>query len=143
MTQHKQPVWKAVLVAPIAAPFAVTAAAAWEVVAVSGLPGLRDVPLAALFFFAFGLPISYAAMLVFGLPYVLWLRASDRLTWAYVCVGAIVLGSLTWTSHWQLSYHPPSAPKSIAIGAAIGLLVGVVFCLVLGLTGRPCRASRT
>jgi hypothetical protein len=143
MTQQMQPVRKAVLVAPISAPLAVTGAMAWEAVAVSGVAGFRDVPLAALIVFAFGLPISYAAMLVFGLPYVLWLRAGNRLNWIYVCIGAAVLGSVTWTSCWHFGYRPPSVPKSLAIGAAIGLLVGVVFCWVAGLKIRSRQASQS
>jgi hypothetical protein len=130
MTDRRQPIWKAVLVAPVAVPLAITAWAAWESVSVSGIAGLRDVPIAALFFFAFGLPISYIAMLLLGLPYLLWLRSRNLLTWAPVCVGAALLGAIVWCGYWQLSLSPPSFLKTLLVGAVIGLLVGIVFCWV-------------
>jgi hypothetical protein len=130
MTQHRQPVWKASIVAPIAAPLAITVATAWDLVLVSGFAGLRDIPLAAFLFFAFGLPISYAVMLVVGLPYVLWLRSNDRLTWIPVCTGSAALGSTVWAGYWQMSLRPPPLGPTLATGAVIGLVVGVVFCWV-------------
>ena len=128
MTEHRQPIWRAALVAPVAAPLAITVAMAWESVSVSGIAGLGDVPIAALFFFAFGLPISYIAMLVCGLPYVLWLRSRNWLTWVPVYVGSALLGSIVWAGYWQMSLRPPSLPKTLVVGAGIGLVVGVVFC---------------
>jgi hypothetical protein len=103
---------------------------AWESVSVNGIAGLRDVPIAALFFFAFGLPISYVAMLVLGLPYVLWLRSHNWLTWVPVYVGSALLGSAIWTGYWQMSLRPPSLLKTLPVGAVIGLLVGILFCWV-------------
>ena len=130
MTGHRQPIWKAVLVAPVAAPLAITAWAAWQSVSVSGITGLSDVPIAALFFFTFGLPISYIAMLVIGLPYVLWLRSRNLLTWLPVYAGAALLGAIVWCGYWQMSLRPPSILKTLPVGAAIGLLVGILFCWV-------------
>jgi len=130
MTENRRPIWKAVLVAPVAAPLAITAWAAWESVSVSGVAGLGDVPIAALFFFAFGLPISYIAMLVLGLPYVLWLRSRNLLTWGPVYAGATLLGAIVWSGYWQMSLRPPSLLKTLPVGAVIGLLVGILFCWV-------------
>jgi hypothetical protein len=130
MTVPKQPVWKAALIAPVAAPLAITAAAAWEAVTLGGIAGLLDVPIAALFFFAFGLPIAYMAMLVLGLPYVLWLRSRGWLTWAPVYAGSALLGAAVWAGYWQLSIRPPSPIKTLPVGAVIGVLVGIVFCWV-------------
>ena len=130
MAASRQPVLKAALVAPVAAPLAITLAATCEAVSVNGFAGLRDIPITALFLFGFGLPISYLAMLVLGLPYALWLRSRNRLTWLPVCTGAAVLGAAVWACYWQLSYRPPSLFNSLPIGAAIGLAVGVVFCWV-------------
>ncbi len=132
MTQHRQPLWKAAIVAPIAAPLAITAAMAWDSVSVSGVAGFRDVPIAALFIFVFGLPISYIAMLIFGLPYILWLRSRNWLTWIPVYTGSAVLGSAVWTGYWQMSLRPPSVLQTLAFGAFIGLVVGVVFCWAAG-----------
>ena len=130
MTASKQPILKAALIAPVAAPLAITVAMAWDSVSLSGMSGLRDMPIEALFFFAFGLPISYIAMLVLGLPYLLWLRSRNWLTWAAVYVGAAFLGAVVWTGYWQMSLRPPSLVKTLPVGSAIGLLVGILFCWV-------------
>ena len=130
MTDHRQPIWKAVLVAPVAAPLAITAWAAWESVTASGIAGFRDIPIAALFVFAFGLPISYIAMLVLGLPYILWLRSRNMLTWLPVYAGSALLGAIVWSGYWQMSLRPPSLLKTLPVGASIGLLVGILFCWV-------------
>jgi hypothetical protein len=132
MTQQRQPVWKAVAIAPAAAPLAITAGVAWDLVSVSGVEGLRDLPIAALFFFAVGLPISYFAMLILGLPYVLWLRSRNWLTWLPVYVGSAALGAVVWSGYWQMSLRPPRLPQTLALGAVIGLVVGVVFCWIAG-----------
>lgn len=130
MTEHRQPVWKAALVAPVAAPLALTAWAAWESVSVSGIAGLSDVPIAALFFFAFGLPISYIAMLVIGVPYVLWLRSRNLLSWLPIYSAATVLGAIVWSGYWQMSLRPHLLLKTLPVGAVVGLLVGILFCWV-------------
>ena len=105
-----------------------TVAMAWESVSASGISGLRDVPVAALFVFAFGLPLSYIAMLILGVPYVLWLRSRNWLTWVPVYAGSAFLVAAVWAGYWQLSLRPPSLLTTLPVGAAIGLLVGVLFC---------------
>ena len=140
MTVNRKPIWKAVLVAPLAAPLSIAFVAAWESVSLSGLSGLQDVPVAALFFFLFGVPISYGVMLILGLPYLVWLRSKGWLTWVPVCAGAAVLGAAAWSGYWQLSLRPPSLASTIPIGALLGLVVGVAFSLAAGLT---IRSSRT
>jgi hypothetical protein len=130
MRDLKRPFWKATLIAPIAAPLAITAAAAWGSVWLNGISGLRDVPISALFFFGFGLPISYVAMLTLGLPYLLWLRSRNWLTWAPVYTGATLLGAAVWAGYWQMSLRPPSLLKTLPVGSIIGLLVGILFCWV-------------
>ena len=132
MTENRQPIWKAILVSPVAVPLVLTAWVAWESISISGIAGLRDVPIAALFLFAFGLPISYIAMLVLGLPYLLWLRSRNWLTWIPVYTGATLLGAAVWAGYWQMSMHPPSLLKALPVGAGIGLVVGIVFCWVAG-----------
>jgi hypothetical protein len=65
---------------------------------------------------------------VFGLPYVLWLRSRNRLSWAPVYTGATLLGAALWVGFWQQSMHPPALFTRLLSGAILGLLVGVVFC---------------
>src|SRR4249919_3512368 len=130
MAENRQPILKATLSAPAAAPLAITVASMLDAMPLDGLSALEAFPTMVLLFFIFGLPISYAAMLVLGLPYVLWLRSRDLLTWVPVYAGSALLGSIVWAGYWQMSLRPPSLLKTLPIGAAIGLLVGVVFCWV-------------
>jgi hypothetical protein len=136
MTANKPSIWKAALIAPLGVPLSITVAAAWEAVSNFGLSGLRDMPVTMLFVFLFGLPISYGAMLLVGLPYLMWLRSKGWLTWVFVCIGAAVLGSAIWAGYWQLSLRPPSLTRTIPVGALIGLVVGIIFCLVARLPKR-------
>ena len=130
------PIWKAVLLAPLGVPLSIALSAAWDSVSNSGFPGLRDLPATVLLVFLFGLPVAYGAMLLFGVPYVLWLRAKGWLNWVFVCTGAGFLGAVIWTGYWQLSFHPPPLARTVLVGALIGLVVGVIFCLVARLPGR-------
>lgn len=136
MTVTKPSIWKAALIAPLGVPLSITLAAAWEAVSNFGIPGLRDLPITMLFVFLFGLPISYGAMLLLGLPYLMWLRSRGWLTWVFVCIGAAVLGSVIWVGYWQLSLRPPSLASTIPAGAVIGLVVGIIFSLTAKLPKR-------
>jgi hypothetical protein len=130
MTTGRASFWKAALIAPWGVPLAINLAIGWEAVSNFGLSGLSDLPATILLVFLFGLPISYGAMLLLGLPYLMWLRSKGWLNWIFVCVGATVLGSAIWSGYWQLSLHPPSLMRTIPVGAFAGLFVGVIFSLV-------------
>lgn len=130
MTANKSSLWKAAFVAPLGVPLSITFAAGWEAVSNFGLSGLRDLPATMLLVFFFGLPISYGVMLLFGLPYIMWLRSKGWLTWVFVCVGASVLSSIVWAGYWQLSLRPPPFAHTIPVGMLIGLVVGVIFSLI-------------
>lgn len=136
MTTNRPLIFKAALIAPLGAPLAITFAITLEAVSNFGFSGLRDVPATLLLVFLFGLPISYGAMLLLGLPYLMWLRSKGWLTWILVCFGAAVLGSAIWSGYWRLSLRPPSLMHTIPIGALIGLVVGVIFNLVAKLPRR-------
>jgi hypothetical protein len=136
MTTNIASIWKPALVAPLGAPLAITLAMAWESVSNFGISGLRDLPAAMLFVFLFGLPISYIAMLLLGLPYLMWLRSKGWLSWLSVCMGAAVLGSAIWATAWGFGRQPQPLTHTIPIGALIGLVVGVIFSLVAKLPRR-------
>jgi hypothetical protein len=70
-----RPIWKAAVVAPLGAPLSIVVAAAWESVSHFGLSGLRDLPATMLLAFLLGLPVGYGAMLLLGMPYLIWLRS--------------------------------------------------------------------
>lgn len=120
--------WKAVLVAPLAVPVAlcIWIAATWHM-------DLRqaDFYLAVGVVLVVGLVCGAIAMAVLGLPYLLWLRAKDRLSWLAVCAGSTLAGIGMAAPFWtQVSRQ--SALESALIGTGAGLLVGVVFCLAAG-----------
>jgi hypothetical protein len=146
MAPHKQPIWKAVLLAPIAAPFAVSVVIACDAASFNYFTGLRDVPVAGLFFviFFFGLPMSYVGMFIFGLPYILWLRSRNILTRPLVCLGSSLVGVLVWAGYFlRSSQHTPSVIPTLIAGLLIGLFVGLVFCRIAGLTNGSNRSLRS
>lgn len=121
--------WKAVLVAPLAVPVAlcIWIAASWQL-------HLRqaDFYLAAGIVVVVGTVCGAIAMAVLGLPYLLWLRAKDRLSWLAVCAGSTLAGIGMAAPFW-IQVSRQSALESALVGTGAGLLVGVVFCLVAGL----------
>lgn len=118
------------LVAPLGVPLSIAFVTTWESVWHFGFSELRDFPMTMLFVFLFGLPVSYGVMLLLGLPYLLWLRSRDRLTWLSVCTGSAVIGSAVWAGYWRLSFNPPPLERTILVGLFIGIVVGAIFCLV-------------
>lgn len=129
MTINKPSIWKAVLIAPLGVPLAIVLEIAGEAVLNFGFSGLRDLPAIVLLVFLFGLPISYGAMLLLGLPYLIWLRSKGWLTWTFVCTGSIILGVIIWAGFWQFSLHPPSLTRTVPVGALAGFIVGAIFSL--------------
>jgi hypothetical protein len=130
MTRDRHKLWRAALIAPISAPLAISAVFVWELVTNSQVSQPQDVFVAVGFVFAFGLPISYAAMLLLGMPYIIWLRSINRLRGILVCAGSLTIGAAVWTAYLQLSVPPSSVLETAPVGAIIGLLVGIIFCQV-------------
>lgn len=127
----EKPIWRAALVAPLAAPFILTLAPTLLALPEHGLSAFQGIQFIAFFFFLFGLPISYLGMFALGMPYVLWLRSRGRLTWRPVCLGAAVIGSVVLSGYSQLDLASPALHfGTIAFGAAAGLAVSIVFCLL-------------
>ena len=144
MNQHSRPIWFAVLVAPWAGPAALVVCSSFWLLLTEGVGGLKDWPVAS-GFFVFGLPITYAATLAFGLPYVLWLRARGTLTFPLVCLGATLAGA--FLPFLRLFLQPHLQPEMLVVvsAAGLGLVSGAVFCIAAGITvrssGRPIRAA--
>ena len=137
MSQHRRPIWFAVLVTPWVVPLAF---ALWSTLAIlftGGSISLKDW-LVLFAFIALALPPAYAAMLLLGLPYVLLLRASGVLTFPLVCTGSIFSSVVALPVFaWLTGPHIPPSGLSISLSAALGLLSGVVFCIAAGITFRP------
>ena len=81
------------------------------------------------------LAISFAVAavptLLLGLPYILWLRSRNALTWRNICLGSVLVGSLamavlTWAIAWN---NPVPGLSAYLLGAGLGLAGGVAFCL--------------
>jgi hypothetical protein len=136
MSQHTRPIWFAVLVAPWAVPLAFVLWATFATLFTEGVGGFKDWPV--LFgFFIFGLPPAYAAMLIFGLPYVLWLRARGSLTFPLVCLGAMLASVISIAVFgWLTDPNVPPSWSSILLSASLGLLSGMAFCVAAGITFR-------
>jgi hypothetical protein len=140
--QHSRPIWLATLLSPLAAPV-VFAIGLLGKVAVSDPFAMHSwftwafMPLVSL---ALVLPVSYLATCILGLPFVLWLRACNRLNWLWVCIGGAVMGGIAgvlcaYLYTYGLTWVFPST------GAGLGLLTGATFCLVAGITIRPTGRS--
>lgn len=78
----------------------------------------------------FAIPASIAAMLVLGLPLVLWLRSRELLSWASVCLGAALSGAFFAPVLAFLNGESGSALETgvFLFGAMFGLIGGVFFC---------------
>jgi hypothetical protein len=131
--QTKRSILLGAFIAPLGAPIAFLMYALASALAREGLPGLKDWPVAVVFYFFFGLPIAYAAMLALGLPYVTWLRRISRLTWLTVCAGAVATGALALPAGLLLIGGGSQFNlASLMVGGFIGLVCGVLFCVVTG-----------
>jgi len=129
-------IWRAVLVAPLGAPLSISVVTVAETTLKTGLSGLGDLPMLTLFVFLFGLPFAYGVMLLLGLPYLIWLRSRGWLAWTSVCVGATVLGAVTWAGYWSLSLSPLPLISTVPAGGLIGFIVGVIFSALAELPKR-------
>ena len=94
----------------------------------------------ALMVLAISFAVACVPTLLLGLPYVLWLRTHNALTWRNVCLGAALVGSvamavLTWAVTWN---NPLPGLSAYLIGAGLGLAGGVAFCL----GARPNNSSK-
>ena len=142
MTQHRRPIWLAVLLTPWAAPIGLVLAAMLFGLFTKGLGGLR-MPEGTYFVLAYILPAGYTAMLVLGLPYVLWLRARGALTFLPVCAGAMIISVIVSTIYVLIRFRPTSLKiGDILIYALFGLLYGFVFCLIAGTTFRSSGRAK-
>ena len=137
--RHARPLWVGGLVAPLTAPSLLCLGSfAWLAIA-AGLGGFGDWYVGLLGVMAVGLPLSYAGMWLLGMPFVLYLRRTGRLSALNVCISAMLAGSITFVCVQRLSHADWSAWTSIGgivVGSIFGLPTGLVFCWVTGLWRR-------
>lgn len=142
MSQHRRPIWFAVLVTPWAVPLALVLWSIFRVIFTEGVSGLKDWSV-LLAFLVFILPVTYSVMLIIGLPYVLWIRRRGALTFPLVCIGAVLAATVAIPAFgWLTGPHILPSGESILLFGALGLLSGLVFCVAAGITFRP-RGRRT
>jgi hypothetical protein len=127
----KRPLWLGVALAPWAPPAALFFAGVAGALATDGARGASDWQFAAGLFIAFGLPISYLAMVALGLPYLIWLRRVRRFTWFYICTGGVGIGAVTFPATLHV-VTGASSPALAFPGAGLGLLSALAFCAVTG-----------
>jgi hypothetical protein len=85
----------------------------------------------ALMVLAISFVVAAIPTLLLGLPYILWLRSRNALTWRNVCLSSALVGSLamavlTWAITWN---NPVPSLSAYFLGAGLGLAGGVAFCL--------------
>ena len=133
---HRRPLWLGALLAPLAAPFALTALVlAPDAVDGKPMKFKAAVELLALVS-AFGLPMAIAGVWLLGLPYACWLRRRGTLSIAALCLGAIPLGAVVFVAGLYLIGGRMSVPAVSGMGAVIGVAVAVAFGLVSGIAWR-------
>lgn len=136
MQQHTRPFWLAALISPWIAPVAFCLYLA--VMADASAPTATALITTAL---TRVLPISYAATLLLGLPYVYWLRARAALSVPSVCAGAVVAGLLLVVGYTTttLGWGASPAPAALRAGVGLGLCLGLAFSIVAGVSLRQHR----
>lgn len=142
MNQHRRPIWFAAL------------ATAWSVPLVLALLSTLAIRLGGgsdrfgewgvlTGLVALILPLTYVGMLVFSLPYVLWLRARQDLTWSHVCAGTVISSVIAVLAYSLLvSLQIELGAVSTLLSASLGMLSGLVFCIAAGISFRS-SARRT
>jgi hypothetical protein len=91
------------------------------------------------FFYLFGVPVGYLALGILGWPLIIVLRRWNRLSARYVCLGASIIGALSFAAFvTAIGTHPTpgavfTSGLTILSGLIAGLLAGVIFCVIAGL----------
>jgi len=82
----------------------------------------------ALIFWAISFAFAGVPTLLIGLPYILWLRSRNSITWGNICLGSAIVGSLTFAAlTGAITWSNPT--PGLLVGAGLGLAGGLAFCL--------------
>ena len=130
-TSARRPIWLGVVAAALAAP---TAFFIYSAISALGQAkfDLTGLLVAGLAIYYFGVLVSGPVAFAIGWPYTLWLKKHGRLTWPTVCTAAMLLGLLTFSAIWFLSFQTYQPLLAFAVlGAFSGLLSGIAFCTVV------------
>ncbi len=131
---NTRPLWYGVLLAPFAPPLLQMFLQITQAYMARGFSQIYYPQMELALPFAFGLPIGYAAMVTFGVPFILALRRFKALSWIAVTGGATVAGAVALVLFFGLIGWPKqSFVMSAAHGAMLGCSSGLMFCFVVGL----------
>ena len=134
---HKRPIWLGLLAASLTPTLCLLI---WSIVFLAN-PSAETFGYEALLIVVFPTCFALLVALILMLPFVLWLRARGRLTATWVCTGTAFAGVVPV----PFLYSPlvPDRPVFDALPpslffvfALLGLLAGVVFCVVSGVAFR-------
>lgn len=143
----KRPIWLGALLAPLAAP--VIYYVGVLIFSRAPIEGVKDILTGLLIVFVFAAPVSYLASLILGVPFVMLLKAKDRLSFWWCSLGGIPLGAvsfvlflvavsgmpiLTEVRLWEIAWF-------IGAGGALGFGVASTFCTITGITIRSTGRS--
>lgn len=136
MAATKRPVWLGIALTPWLTPVIFIGLYAIYFIAMGyNRPGLSWLGSLG-FSYLFGVPLGYVGVGLLGWPWVAVLRRWHKLMVGYVCLGAVVIGMLLFLLFGLLIGNPQYILKEpsqhLAIGFVIGLLSGLIFCLVAG-----------
>ena len=124
--QHKRSLWLGVLFASLVVPITLIFIA---LISQFRAPSSANLLIGIGGIFVIATPISFLATTLFGLPYVLFLRALKILNWTYICVGASLIGVLVdLLLVWLVSGELTKLSQGL-LAAFIGLVSGIAFCL--------------
>lgn len=142
LRQHKRPIWFGILLASLAPAVCVSFVG---IVSTSRPPPLTQLLSRIGAVFALATPVSLAAMLLLGLPLVLWLRSRNVLNTGYVCAGAALIGAITFgLLSWALSSGDRLPHASmLVVGAVFGVVSGLAFCIGAGTNSSFSRGTLT
>ena len=131
--QHKRPLWVAALLAWITGPVVFALYLHASEFIENGNFHASTFNFAMTVILGLGSVISAVAMFLMGLPLALWFRRHGWLAAPLVCltatgVGALALGLFFWVT----DRGPPTFGLWL-LGAALGAVSGIVFCVSAGL----------
>ena len=138
--QHRRPIWLGVVITPLLTPLAFFLVAACFLIATGQHDSRTDWAGFLEFSYIFGVPLGYAAFVVLGMPLIFALRRHHRLTVFGVCLGAACIASAVFTLFTRIAGSQfADLPQAALMGAVMGLLAGLIFC---GLSGISFRAPQ-
>ncbi|WP_243039796.1 hypothetical protein [Dyella sedimenti] len=142
ITITRRPIWLAIVITPLLTPLAFFLAYVTYFVAMGyNRPGLSWGGALA-FMYLFGVPVGYVAIATLGWPWIASLVRWRKLTVGYVCGGSCIIGMFAFFLFATLisgnkQFALSGTAQQLATGLVLGLLSGLIFCVVAGVPYKP------